>query len=741
MTVTNNINAGAGTITVTATEGGNYTSSASQTFLIQARSLADSGVTVAPLAEETYRGSALTPIPAVSFDGRRLALETDFTVDYQNNTDAGTAKAIINGLGNFTGSREVTFTIQPAALSGTLTLRSDTTAMVGSTLTAVLSVESAGAYQWYRNGEAISGATKASYTITADDVNAALTVRFTASGNYTGTLESAAVEVGKQLLTGTVTLSADTAEVGDVLTLSGIVNDVAITAESEHYQIQWLRDGVAIPDANGLTYTAAKADRGHTLTAALTATGETYTGSLTSGGVSVNTEAPTLRLTANAGNGQVTLSWTAENGGGHIAHFLLTGPDGITLTLAAEENSYTYTGLTNGTAYTFRLTVQTAEGKSAADTVSATPKATSGGISGGGSGGQEDPGTTVTNPDGSVTTTVVDEATDSVTETTRYPDGGVTTVTTGTDGTVETEIRRADGVKVTAKETADGSLDFQAELPKSVSSARVKVPASLGKDPGQVTVTLTDASGKTWTETVRYRNGSLILTLDASVTGVLSTDFQPVQHFRDVPFGSDCVDAVDWAAELGITTGTTPETFSPAASCTRAQMTVFLWRALGCPDADGTLLPDVDANAYYAKAILWAQTMGITKGTANGTFDPNGTVNRAQMVTFLWRLAGEPAGKGTLPFADVDADAYYAEAVRWAVAQGITKGTTASTFAPNEPCNRGQIVTFLYRYLEHGSLHALPSEPPNGKRPAFRRGAFLSYYRPLSRSRRARWWR
>lgn len=701
VTVTNNINAGAGTITVTATEGGNYTSSASQTFLIQARSLADSGVTVAPLAEETYRGSALTPIPAVSFDGRRLALETDFTVDYQNNTDAGTAKAIINGLGNFTGSREVTFTIQPAALSGTLTLRSDTTAMVGSTLTAVLSVESAGAYQWYRNGEAISGATKASYTITADDVNAALTVRFTASGNYTGTLESAAVEVGKQLLTGTVTLSADTAEVGDVLTLSGIVNDVAITAESEHYQIQWLRDGVAIPDANGLTYTAAKADRGHTLTAVLTATGETYTGSLTSGGVSVNTEAPTLRLTANAGNGQVTLSWTAENGGGHITHFLLTGPDGITLTLAAEENSYTYTGLTNGTAYTFRLTVQTAEGKSAADTVSATPKAASGGISGGGSGGQEDPGTTVTNPDGSVTTTVVDEATGSVTETTRYPDGGVTTVTTGTDGTVETEIRRADGVKVTAKETADGSLDFQAELPKSVSSARVKVPASLGKDPGQVTVTLTDASGKTWTETVRYRNGSLILTLDASVTGVLRTDFQPVQRFRDVPFGSYCTDAVDWAAELGITTGTTPETFSPTASCTRAQMAVFLWRAMGCPDADGTLLPDVDANAYYAKAILWAQTMGITKGTANGTFDPNGTVNRAQMVTFLWRLAGEPAGKGTLPFADVDADAYYAEAVRWAVAQGITKGTTASTFAPNEPCNRGQIVTFLYRYLEH----------------------------------------
>lgn len=700
VTVTNNINAGKGTITVTAAEGGNYSGTVSKTFTIQARSLADSGVTVAPLAEETYRGSALTPIPAVSFGGRRLALETDFTVTYEGNVNAGTAKAIINGRGNFTGSREVTFTIRPAALSGTLTLQGG--AAVGSTLTADLSVVSEGAYQWYRDGEAIQDATDDSYTITADDGNAVLTVRFTASGNYTGTLESAAVKVGKQLLTGEVTLTPDTtAEVGTELTLSGTVNDELITAESEHYQIQWLRDGIAIPGANGLTYTAAPADRGHTLTAALTATGETYTGSLTSGGVSVNTEAPTLRLTATAGNGQVTLSWTAENGGGHITHFLLTGPDGITLTLAAEENSYTYTGLTNGTAYTFELTVQTAEGKSVTDTVSATPKAASGGISGGGSGGQEDPGTTVTNPDGSVTTTVVDEATGSVTETTRYPDGGVTTVTTGTDGTVETEIRRADGVKVTAKETADGSLDFQAELPKSVSSARVKVPASLGKDPGQVTVTLTDASGKTWTETVRYRNGSLILTLDASVTGVLSTDFQPVQRFRDVPFGSYCTDAVDWAAELGITTGTTPETFSPAASCTRAQMTVFLWRAMGCPDADGTLLPDVDANAYYAKAVLWAQTMGITKGTANGTFDPNGTVNRAQMVTFLWRLAGEPAGKGTLPFADVDADAYYAEAVRWAVAQGITKGTTASTFAPNEPCNRGQIVTFLYRYLEH----------------------------------------
>lgn len=152
------------------------------------------------------------------------------TVTNNINAGAGTITVTATEGGNFTGSREVTFTIQPAALSGTLTLRSDTTAMVGSTLTAVLSVESAGAYQWYRNGEAISGATKASYTITADDVNAALTVRFTASGNYTGTLESAAVEVGKQLLTGTVTLSADTAEVGDVLTLSGIVNDVAITA-------------------------------------------------------------------------------------------------------------------------------------------------------------------------------------------------------------------------------------------------------------------------------------------------------------------------------------------------------------------------------------------------------------------------------------------------------------------------------------------------------------------------------
>ena len=169
--------------------------------------------------------------------------------------------------------------------------------------------------------------------------------------------------------------------------------------------------------------------------------------------------------------------------------------------------------------------------------------------------------------------------------------------------------------------------------------------------------------------------------------------------FVDVKEGAYYYDAVLWAVEQKITSGTSATTFSPDASCTRAQMVTFLWRAAGSPKVENGKNPfaDVKADAYYYAAVLWAVEKGVTSGTSATTFSPDATVTRGQTVTFLYRNAGSPEVSGTMPFTDVEADAYYAKAVQWAVQQKITTGTSETTFSPMSDCTRGQIVTFLYR--------------------------------------------
>ena len=170
--------------------------------------------------------------------------------------------------------------------------------------------------------------------------------------------------------------------------------------------------------------------------------------------------------------------------------------------------------------------------------------------------------------------------------------------------------------------------------------------------------------------------------------------------FRDVPEDAYFAEAVKWAVDKNITTGTSAITFSPDESCTRAQMAVFLWRAAGSPEAkNASSFADVAADAYYAKAVAWAVENGITKGTDATHFSPEESCTRAQMATFLYRYAKTPAVKGDAPFADVAADAYYAKAVAWAVENGVTNGTDATHFSPDDDCTRAQIVTFLFRLL------------------------------------------
>lgn len=169
--------------------------------------------------------------------------------------------------------------------------------------------------------------------------------------------------------------------------------------------------------------------------------------------------------------------------------------------------------------------------------------------------------------------------------------------------------------------------------------------------------------------------------------------------FTDVPAGAYYADAVKWAVAEGITSGTSPTTFSPNNGCTRAQMVTFLWRAAGSPEPESDYGPfrDVPKDAYYRKAVLWAAGEGITSGTSATTFSPNATVTRAQTVTFLWRWEGEPEADQRSGFRDVPAGQYYSEAVSWAVEAGITNGTGTTTFSPGQTCIRAQIVTFLWR--------------------------------------------
>lgn len=169
--------------------------------------------------------------------------------------------------------------------------------------------------------------------------------------------------------------------------------------------------------------------------------------------------------------------------------------------------------------------------------------------------------------------------------------------------------------------------------------------------------------------------------------------------FVDVATGSYYEDAVDWAVENGITKGTDDTHFSPDGICTRAQAVTFLWRAAGSPEPETRAMPfaDVPAGSYYYDAVLWAVENGITKGTSETMFSPNMTCSRAQIVAFLWRSEKSPAAGTANPFADVKSTVYYADAVLWAVKEDITKGTTNTTFSPDADCTRAQIVTFLWR--------------------------------------------
>ena len=298
-------------------------------------------------------------------------------------------------------------------------------------------------------------------------------------------------------------------------------------------------------------------------------------------------------------------------------------------------------------------------------------------------------------------------------------DGVVTAVAAGT---ANITVTTAEGSKtatcvvtVTRRSSSSSSNPtYPITTPSKTENGSVTVTPKSAKRGSTVTITVTPDAGYVLDElTVTDKDGK-----DVALTKKSDTEYtfvmpagkveitpsfvkqaeEPSRVFVDVKTGDYFYDAVLWAVEKGITNGTSAETFSPEAPCTRAQIVTFLWRAAGSPVVNYAMdLSDVAGDAYYAEAVRWALSEGITTGTSADQFSPDATCTREQAVTFLYRAAGSPAVSGESAFEDVGADAYYARAVAWAAQNGVTNGISQALFGTGSDCTRAQIVTFLYR--------------------------------------------
>ncbi len=249
----------------------------------------------------------------------------------------------------------------------------------------------------------------------------------------------------------------------------------------------------------------------------------------------------------------------------------------------------------------------------------------------------------------------------------------------------------------TPSKTENGSVTVS---PKSASKGDT-VTVTVKPNEGYVleTLTVTDKNGDELKLTDKG-NGKYTFTMPGSKVEVKATfmeDNSVFNFFYDVPNDAFFYEAVKWAVKSGVTNGLSDTMFGPYESCTRAQIVTFLWRAAGSPEPKtASSFADVPASAYYAKAVAWAVENGITNGMTETTFAPDATCTRGQSVTFLYR-ALKGTASGSTNFTDVASDAFYADAINWAVANNVTNGTSATTFSPNADCTRAEIVTFLYR--------------------------------------------
>ena len=253
--------------------------------------------------------------------------------------------------------------------------------------------------------------------------------------------------------------------------------------------------------------------------------------------------------------------------------------------------------------------------------------------------------------------------------------------------------------------TVNGSKNGTVTSSHRTAAKGTAVTLTAVPDQGYVLDTLKAVDSKNQEIKLTEKNGKYTFTMPSdkvTISPIFRSETTASENpFTDIHAEDYYYDAVLWAAQKGVTGGTSDTTFTPDGACTRAQAVTFLWRAAGSPEPKTlSSFADIPADSYYAKAVAWAVENGVAKGVSDTLFAPDTACTRAQIVTFLWRAQQSPSAGSANPFADISTDAYYADAVLWAVENGVAKGMSSTAFAPDANCTRAQIVTFIYRCMK-----------------------------------------
>ena len=629
-----------GSYPVTVTGTGNYTGKVTKSFTISKAQISSAAITY-DAGPYGYTGKEWKPEVAVSFNDAALTADTDYTVSYENNINAGTAKIIITGIGDhFTGSTEKTFTINSAEISGcTFAPIADVTYNTRAHTPEVT--------------VAISGRTLEAdkdYTVSyASNINAGTaTVTVTGKGNFTGTA-SKTFTINKAGLTLNPCTISELCTETDLKTRT-LPSDFFLAGETE----------------TGFSIKLTAVEGGDDIFAVAPAVVE-------------GENKITFRLKNEVGAATFTVTVTPVSGNYNGGSYALTisthDRTDVSGSISFPDGSAVYTG--TGIKYENA----TISGYSGTLRYGYTPNASTG-----------------ASLDASGLPLTVGTYTVAVTFNSDASFGYKTATFTITKAT-PTGTPGYTKLETSGKTLADAKL--------TVGTIR---PAGTIAWDLPLTTVLEDGKAYAWTftpnDTHNYTilTGTLVPYVDDGmdyIPGVIGGNTGSF-NFHDVSRLDYFYDAVKWAAENGIASGTGRYTFSPNAVCTRAQTVTFLWRAAGSPLPRYRVCPFTDVNPrdYYYDAVLWAVEQGITTGLNATTFGPDVTVTRGQVATFLYRAASAAKPSTFNPFTDVKTTAYNYNAILWAYDNRITTGTSDTTFSPDAYCTRAQIVTFLYRYYQ-----------------------------------------
>ncbi len=629
-----------GSYPVTVAGTGNYTGTVTKSFEIAKADISSAEITY-DAGPYGYTGKEWKPEVAVSFNDAALTADTDYTVSYENNINAGTAKIIITGIGDhFTGSTEKTFTINSAEISGcTFAPIADVTYNTKAHTPEVT--------------VAISGRTLEAdkdYTVSyASNINAGTaTVTVTGKGNFTGTA-SKTFTINKAGLTLNPCTISELCTETDLKTRT-LPSDFFLAGETE----------------TGFSIKLTAVEGGDDIFAVAPAVVE-------------GENKITFRLKNEVGAATFTVTVTPVSGNYNGGSYALTisthDRTDVSGSISFPDGSAVYTG--TGIKYENA----TISGYSGTLRYGYTPNASTG-----------------ASLDASGLPLTVGTYTVAVTFNSDASFGYKTATFTITKAT-PTGTPGYTLIETSGKTLADAKL--------TVGTIR---PAGTIAWDLPLTTVLEDGKAYAWTftpaDTHNYTilTGTLVPYVDDGmdyIPGVIGGNTGSF-NFHDVSRFDYFYDAVKWAAENGIASGTGRYNFSPNAVCTRAQTVTFLWRAAGSPLPRYRVCPFTDVNPrdYYYDAVLWAVEQGITTGLNATTFGPDVTVTRGQVATFLYRAASAAKPSTFSPFTDVKTTAYNYDAILWAYDNRITTGTSDTTFSPDAYCTRAQIVTFLYRYYQ-----------------------------------------